>query len=400
MQRRYLSAATLVACSSLLSIGLASGPGSAAAAPKAGAACSSKQLNKTVGDLTCVLDNGKTVWRKKAAAPATTAPSVATTAVEAKKGGKLTVLCVVQEDLCQAWTKAFEKKSGINTNFVRLSSGEAVARLGASKGNPEFDVMHGGPSDGYEAAKTQGLLEPYVSPGASKIAPAYKDAAGNWTGVYIGVLAFCSNKGVLARLNVNKPLSWVSLVDPKLKGQVAMAHPATSGTAYTALWTQVQIWQGSVDAAFDYFKSLHPNILQYTKSGSAPGTLAGRGEVAVSVIFSHDCVKFKQEGLTDLQVSFPAEGTGYEIGSVGVVKGARNMDAAKAYVDWSVTAEAQEIMATVNSFQIPTNPDAKVSPLSVNIGAVKLVNYDDQKAGAAKKELVARFDQQIAGAPR
>jgi iron(III) transport system substrate-binding protein len=367
------------------------------APPAAGATC--KKAGQKAPGLVCTLDNGKLKWLASVAATTKAGPVVATT-VAAKQSGDLTVLCVVQEDLCQAWTKAFGKKTGINTNFVRLSSGEAVARVGAAKANPEFDVMHGGPSDGYEAAKSQGLLEPYVSSNAAKIPAAYRDAAGNWTGVYIGVLGFCSNKQVLSRINASVPRSWNALTDAKFKSQVAMAHPSTSGTAYTAVWTQVQIWQGDVAAAFDYFKALHQNILQYTKSGSAPGTLAGRGEVATGIIFSHDCIKFQQEGFADLQVSFPVEGTGYEIGSVGIIKGAKNMANAKSYVDWTLSAEAQEIMATVKSFQIPTNPEAKVSSFSVDISSVKLVNYDDQKAGAAKKELVAKFDQQIAAAPR
>ena len=61
------------------------------------------------------------------------------------KAESLTVVCGAMEDLCQAWTKAFTEKTGIQTSFVRLSSGETVARLEAAKDKPEFDVWHGGP---------------------------------------------------------------------------------------------------------------------------------------------------------------------------------------------------------------------------------------------------------------
>ena len=104
----------------------------------------------------------------------------------------LVVACGAQEDWCQAVTAAFEEKTGIDTNYVRLSSGETVARLEASKENPEFDVWHGGPADGYAAAKEAGLLEPYTSETTAEIPERFRDGEGYWTGVYIGCLLYTS----------------------------------------------------------------------------------------------------------------------------------------------------------------------------------------------------------------
>ena len=64
----------------------------------------------------------------------------------------LTVLCTPQEDWCQAITQAFEAETGIATSYVRLSSGEALARIRASAEDPEFSVWWGGPADAYIAA--------------------------------------------------------------------------------------------------------------------------------------------------------------------------------------------------------------------------------------------------------
>lgn len=371
-----------------------------AVAARAGAACPQGSIGKSSGNLVCTLDGGKTKWLPVPAPAPTPAATVAVDASKEEKGDKkLVVACGAQEDWCQAMTKAFEKETGINTSYVRLSSGETVARLNAAKSNPEFDVWHGGPSDGYEVAKGQGLLENYISPNAAAIPASYKEANGAWTGVYIGVVGFCSNKSVLNRLSIDVPRSWTALTNPKLKGQYATAHPSTSGTAYTALWTMVQI-TGSEDGAIDYFKTLHPNVFQYTKSGTTPSQMAGRGEVAVALNFSHDCLKYYDEGLTDLVVSFPAEGTGYEIGGSAIIKGAKNPNAARKYIDWVLTAKSQEIPPTVKSYQLPTNPAAKISPRAIKLSEVRLVNYDDAKAGAAKKALTARFDAEVTNAPK
>lgn len=324
----------------------------------------------------------------------TAAPTLDTT------GMKLTVLCGPQEDWCIAATQAFQEKTGIETNYVRLSSGEAIARLSASKDNPEFDVWWGGPVDGFQQAKDQNLVQAYVSPNASVISENLKDPDGYWTGIYVGALGFCSNTAVLNTLGAAIPESWEDLLNPALKSQIAMAHPATSGTAFTAFWTVNTLKNFDQEATFSYFKELHNNILQYTKTGSAPGPMAGRGEIGVAIIFSHDCVMYQKQGMTDLKVSFPSEGTGYEIGGVAIINGARNLDAAKMWVDWSLTAEAQEIAATVGSYQLPTNPDAAVPAEAVKLDAIELVQYDFIASAAAKKELTERFDAEIAPAPK
>lgn len=311
----------------------------------------------------------------------------------------LTVACGATEEWCKAMTDAFSAKSGIQTSFVRLSSGETVARLTATKNAPEFDVWHGGPADGFGAAMAAGLIEPYTAENAAKIPAKYKDPNGNWTGVYVGALGFCSNQARLKDKGLGLPQSWDDLLDPKLKSQVSTAHPSTSGTAFTTLWTQVARL-GSEDKAIDWMKKLHSNVLQYTKSGTAPGQIAGRGEVAVGLVFSHDCVLYKERGMTDLEVSFPKEGTGYEIGGVAVIKGGKNADGAKQYVNWALSAEAQELGPGAGSYQLPTNPDAKLDSRMVDLNTIKLVDYDFAKAAAHKKELTARFDAEVAAQPK
>lgn len=311
----------------------------------------------------------------------------------------LVVACGNQEDVCQAWVQAFEDETGVSTSYVRLASGEAVARLEAGKSNPEFDVWHGGPVDGYNVAASAGLLQEYDSPMASEIDPSYMDPNGFWGGVYVGVLGFCSNQSVLDSLGIEAPQTWDDLLQPELKGQIMMAHPATSGTAFTALWTQV-VQQGGEDQALEWMSKLHNNVLQYTKSGSAPAQSAGRGEVAVSVVFSHDCVKYEEQGMTDLVTTIPTDGTGWEIGGVALIKGAKNPNAAKAYFDWALSAEAQEIGPQFQSYQLFTNPNGTPDERMVNLADITLVDYDFQAAADAKEALTARFDEEIAAAPK
>lgn len=353
----------------------------------------------------------------------------------------LTVLCTPQEDWCVAMTQAFEAETGIATSYVRMSSGESLARLRASADDPEFSVWWGGPADAFIAAAEEGLTEAYESENAQLVDPQLRDAENNtWAGVYVGALGFCSNIEILEELGVEAPTSWQDLLQPELQGFVAVAHPATSGTSFTAFWTNVHLaadaleteamaeegmdeeaiaealaageyvgagyeedgmpTEAAVDAAFEYYAQLHQNILQYTRSGSAPGRMAGAGEIAVAIIFSHDCVKLQVEGFEGVVVNtFPEEGTGYEIGGMGIVANAPEPEAARMWYEWALTADVQALGATVNSLQLPTNPDTPVSDLSVNLDEVNLVNYNFPAAGASRTAITERFDAEIAPEP-
>jgi ABC-type Fe3+ transport system substrate-binding protein len=73
---------------------------------------------------------------------------------------------------------------------------------------------------------------------------------------------------------------------------------------------------------------------QYTKSGAAPAKFVGQGEAAVAIVFSHDIVNEIENNKMPLVLTFPEEGTGYEIGGMALLKGAKNMQAAKLWFDW------------------------------------------------------------------
>jgi iron(III) transport system substrate-binding protein len=294
--------------------------------------------------------------------------------------GPLTVLAGPQEDWSQAMVAAFQKETGIETSYVRLSSGEAFSRLQAEAGSPSFDVWWGGPNEGQSAAYAEGLIEPYSPPNAAQIPDELKDADGVWTGIYVGALGFCSNQDLLDELGVDAPTSWDDLLNPALKGNIAVADARTSGTAYTFLYTLVAL-RGE-DEAFDYLKQVNENIFQYTKSGSAPGRMAAAGEVAVSIIFSHDCVKFREE-------------TGANLVSVALIKNAPNPEAAKVWMDWVLSPAAQAIAPNVKSYQVPSNPNTPVPEKAIALDQVSLLEYDHGLAGELRSELSERFGEEV-----
>lgn len=285
------------------------------------------------------------------------------------------------------YIEAFEKSTGIAVEWVRLSAGEVLARLRAEAKNPQSSIWFGGPSSEFVAGRKAGLLEPYKSAGAAYLAPQHHDKDWYWTGFYFGAIGFGTNKDFLKKAGLKPPTSWHDLLRPEYKGQVSVAYPYTSGTAYTLLATLVQLW--GEDAAFDYLKKLDGQVHHYNKSGSACVTQAGLGEIGLGIAFSHDVLAKGTSKGYPVVLSFPEEGTGFEIGAMALVKGGPEPDLAKKFMDWMLTPEAQNLMQ--EWFRIPLNPKAKVAPGAVTAEAVKLIDYDDVWAGENQARLVEKW---------
>jgi len=310
---------------------------------------------------------------------------------------ELNLLCTPQEEWCQGMKQEFEEKYGITVNYVRMSSGESLARVRAEKDNPQFDIWWGGPIDSFVAAKQEDLLEAYDYPNYKNLLDQtkYKDAENYWVGIYVGTLGFCTNTDWLAdNPGVGAPTSWADLLKPEFEGQLMVAHPSTSGTSYTALATMLQLM--GEDQGWEYARQYAGQMLQFTKSGAAPAKFVGQGEAAVCIVFSHDIVHEIDDNGLPLELTFPAEGTGYEIGGMGILKGAKNMDAAKKWFDWALTAEAQALGPKYKAYQAPTVSGVELS--HPELLEVNLIDYDFQWAGEHKTEFVDKFTNEISGA--
>ncbi|SNS46543.1 ABC transporter substrate-binding protein [Antarctobacter heliothermus] len=323
--------------------------------------------------------------------------------VTASYADKLTFYCSAQEEWCQLMARGFEDATGIDVNMTRKSSGETFAQIRAEAVNPKGDVWWGGTGDPHLQAAEEGLTEEYLSPMRDQLhdwAIRQAESAGNKTiGIYSGALGYGYNTDLLAANNLPEPACWKDLLKPEYKQHVQMANPNSSGTAYTTLASIIQIF--GEDEGFEFMKGLHANINQYTKSGSAPIKAAGRGESTIGIVFMHDAVAQAVAGFP-IKVVAPCEGTGYEIGSMSIVKGARNMDEAKQFYDWALSVDAQNLALQVNAFQVPSNKGAKTSDKAPDMASIKLIDYDFVKYGSSdeRKRLLQKWDEDVSVLPQ
>ena len=310
---------------------------------------------------------------------------------------ELNVLCTPQVEWCEGMKAEFEATHpGITVNWVRMSSGESLTRLRNEKDNPQFDIWWGGPIDSFIAATSEGLLEQYDSPNHANIIDKdlMLDPDNHWAGIYVGSLGFATNTEWLAQNpDAKAPTSWDDLLADQLAGQIMVAHPSSSGTSYTALCTILQL-KGE-EAGWEYLRKYASQVNQFTKSGAAPARFVGGGEAAVGIVFSHDIVAQIQAGMP-LELTFPEEGTGYEIGGEGIIKGAKNLENAKLWYDWALEPSTQELGPKYNAFQAPTVQGATAS--MPELLEVKLIDYDFDWCGQNKTAFIDRFTNKLAGA--
>lgn len=319
-------------------------------------------------------------------------------ATSAMAKGRLVVYCSNEPKACQTAVDMFAKKYDVKVDMTRSGSGSTYAKILAEKDNPKGDVWYAGTLDPHSQAGVNGLLETYKSPNLPEIGEQFQNPATNkknqTTGVYAGVLGYSVNTDLLKENNLPMPQSWEDLTKPEYKGLIQIASPQSSGTAYTALATFVQLW--GEDKAFDYFARLHKNVAQYTKSGSAPGKAAARGETLIGIGFLHDHAKQVKNGFP-LELVVPSEGTGYEIGGLSIIKNGRNLENAKKFVDFMLSVEGQEIGGKIDMFQVPTNIKAAVPKEAIPLEEVNLIDYDFVTYGTEEKRtgLIEKWVKEI-----
>ncbi len=314
-------------------------------------------------------------------------------------GESVVVLCSPDPAWCEAIKREFSK-TGTGLEFVRLSSGAALARLRAEKANPTFDVWFGGSGDSYWVAQAEGLLEFYHPKAWPDLRPQLtKSVDGHYIPLYSGIHGFGVNEKILQEKNLPVPATWKELGDPKYKGLIAMPNPNTSGTGYLMMTTIVTIYGEA--QGFELIKAIHKNVAQYTRSGGDPSMLAGRGEVAIGVSFANDVVERGRKGFPVKFVA-PKDGTGYEIGGIALVKGGPTRAAGLKLIDWALEPDNQKLGPQNGEVSIPSHSKSVIDPDVPKIEDANMITYDFGKYGtpAVRDGLIKKWTEEVFPLPK
>jgi iron(III) transport system substrate-binding protein len=323
------------------------------------------------------------LWALSVAPPADTAED------------RLVIYTAFEENELKTFWEQFKKDLpdlAAKASYIRGSTGPTIARLEAEKANPQADVVWGVFNDYMTGAAKKGLLDPYAAKDSSSIAARYKHPENMWQGVTLLTVAFAVNQKKMAELKLPPPRSWADLLDPKYKGHIVMSNPSTSGTAYLLLASHAA--RLGEDRMWEYYDAIDKNLSQVTKSGGAPGRMAASGETPIGIALAYEVEVAKKQG-APIDVIWPSDGVPWTFEGNGLVKGAKNPQNAKRFLDWAVSKTAMASYAEWRGTGI-TRTDVQVS--GPKITDMKLIDIDFVKAGDPqyKERLVKRWQEKYA----
>lgn len=325
-------------------------------------------------------------------AAATLAASLTFFGCEKNQSLELRVYSIIHDEETEALTKLFTDKTGIPVSYLRATTGELVNRVITEKNDPQADILLGGASSYHIQADKEGALESYASPLAKNL-PSYAVASDNtWTGFCVLTLGIGVNSKRFAEKFPGTPLpkTWEDLLNPIFKGEIVLNNPAASSTGY--IFVQNQLQRLGDEKGWEYLLALTKNVGQFPDSGSAPAKLLGTGEYALGVSYLHALAKYNAQGFSVKPIA-PPQSAG-DVDCVSIMKNTKNLSAAKKFVDFMLSVEAQELMSEF-TFTAPVNPEAKAVSGSIAISDIDLIDYDVQKAASEKAVVLDRWVKEV-----
>ena len=325
-------------------------------------------------------------------AAATLAASLTFFGCEKNQSLELRVYSIIHDEETEALTKLFTAKTGIPVSYLRATTGELVNRVITEKNDPQADILLGGASSYHIQADKEGALESYASPLAKNL-PSYAVASDNtWTGFCVLTLGIGVNSKRFAEKFPGTPLpkTWEDLLNPAFKGEIVLNNPAASSTGY--IFVQNQLQRLGDEKGWEYLLALTKNVGQFPDSGSAPAKLLGTGEYALGVSYLHALAKYNAQGFSVKPIA-PPQSAG-DVDCVSIMKNTKNLSAAKKFVDFMLSVEAQELMSEF-TFTAPVNPEAKAVSGSIAISDIDLIDYDVQKASSEKAVVLDRWVKEV-----
>lgn len=302
---------------------------------------------------------------------------------------KLTVYTPHNEEHTNALIGEFEKESGIKVEIIAVGIGEVFKRLKSETANPIADVAWGGVFSIY--MDNLDLFEDYVSANNNDLPAPYRNKEGK-------VTIFCLD-GSLLIVNTNligdiKIEGYGDLINPKLSGKIIMADPAASGSSFAHLINMLYDIGGDVNnqKGWDFVKKM----LSINKgkiagsSGGVPKTVAD-GEYILGLSNEDNSINYVRNN-APVKLVYMKEGVSFNTAAMGIVKGAKNLDNAKKFVDFMTSKKAQEIYGSKTTVR-PIRDDVAVGDYMKPLKDIKIIEVDTVYVNAHRQEILDKYKQ-------
>lgn len=261
-------------------------------------------------------------------------------------------------EMLQAFERRFEElHPGVDVQTVDMGSQEVLDRLRSERANPQADVWWGAPSTTFEDAARDSLLERFVPDWAGALPEEARSPRGFWHGTYLTPEVIAYNTRAVPPEEV--PRDWDEVLDPKWKGRVLIRDPMASGTMRTIFGMIVQRGireTGDTAAGFDWLRRLDGQTREYVLNPTLLYQKLAREEGVVTLWDMPDIETLKAKTRFPIDYVIPRSGTPLLVDAVAVVRGAKNPETARRFVEW-VGSEAALVPAAREFGRLPARGD-------------------------------------------
>ncbi len=227
---------------------------------------------------------------------------------------------------------------GVTVEIFRSGTEEVISRLllEAEADAPQADVLLVADAPTFELLKGQDLLEPYCSPEAEAIDPVYYDPDCHYFGTKILATVITYNTESAEPIT-----SWAELAE-LTESQVIMPSPSYSGAAAYNLGVITR----NEDLGWEWYESLNENGAVLVQGNGAVAQNVATGEQSYGMVVDFLAIRGRNAG-SPVEVVYPAEGVPIITEPVGIVKGAANVEAAQAFVDFLLSEQGQQVAVDI-----------------------------------------------------
>ena len=267
-----------------------------------------------------------------------------------KAGNKLLIYTSMKESLVGGIVEGFKQKyPDIDVDYQSAGAGKIMAKLAAERqsGHIMADIIWTSEVPDFYQMKSEGLLEKFQPTAFNELLNPFDDYDGSFTAARLGTLGIVINTSKVT----NPPTTWEDIAnEPLYKNAFGIADPALSGTAYmsVALLEKQFGWQ--------YLERLQANgAVKSRGSGRViDDTASGTLNACLGVDY---ITASKIDKGAPLKMVYPKELLMVP-SPIAIFKDADNLDAAKKFVDYVMTQEAQQKVADAGT--VPVRKDVQM----------------------------------------
>ena len=306
-------------------------------------------------------------------------------------------------DLLTLVEKTYEAAhSDVDVRWLDMGSQDVYDRVRAEKANPSGDVWYGGPNLVFANGARDQLLEPFVPTWATAIPPESRNPQKLYFGLYRTPVVIVYNSAAVPAAEA--PKDWDDLLDPRWKKKILIRDPLASGTmraVWGAILERSLASTGSVESGFDWLRRLDAQTKEYVFNPSILLEKIVRREGLITIWDLPDTLFEMKRG--PLAYTFPKSGTPVIDDAVGLIRGASHAAAAKAFIEWLGSVEAQRLAAE-RAFRLPARTDIPETELPEWARGVQKAlvpaQLDWERIGREGPGWMSRWDREVRGKGR